>query len=115
MVNELESPLLVIERSPLLVRDLDLLYEINQKAWVGVVLSLSNLDQRLKAAFEPRSPGNQRRLAAMEKLAEKGILVGAGLMPILPHVGDDDAHLEEVVRAVKDYGGSFILAGGLSM
>ncbi len=115
VVNELEFPLLVIERSPLLVRDLDLLYEINQKAWVGVVLSLSSMDQRLKAAFEPRSPGIQRRLAAMEKLAKKGILVGAGLMPILPHVGDDDAHLEEVVIAVKDYGGSFILAGGLSM
>ncbi|OGO28393.1 MAG: hypothetical protein A2Z16_09060 [Chloroflexi bacterium RBG_16_54_18] len=115
VVNELEFPLLIIERSPLLVRDLDLLCEINQKVWVGVVISLSSLDQRLKAAFEPRSPGTQRRMAAMEKLAGKGILVGAGLMPILPHVGDDVAHLEEVVRAVKDFGGSFILAGGLSM
>jgi DNA repair photolyase len=51
----------------------------------------------------------------MSNFASQGILVGGGLMPILPFVGDDDAHLEEVIRAVKDHGGSFILAGGLSM
>lgn len=36
-------------------------------------------------------------------------------MPVLPQVGDDDHHLEEAVRAVKEHGGRFILAGGLSM
>jgi DNA repair photolyase len=115
VVLERGFPLFIVERSPLLIRDLDLLTEINRQTWVGVVFSISTLDPALKRAFEPRSPGVKRRLGAMAQLAEAGILVGAALMPIFPLIGDDEAHLEEVVRATKDHGGSFVLAGGLTM
>jgi DNA repair photolyase len=108
-------PLFIVERSPLLARDLDLLAEINERTWVGVVLSMSNLDPDLKRAFEPHSPGVKRRLETMERLANAGISVGTGLMPILPIVGDNEYHLEEVVRATKDFGGKFVLAGSLTM
>jgi DNA repair photolyase len=115
VVRDFAFPLFIVERSPLVTRDLDLLIEINQRAWVGAVFSLSNLDNKLKQAFEPRSPGLKRRLQAMAELASTGILVGATLMPIIPFVGDDRAHLEEVVRATKDHGGAFVLAGGMTM
>jgi DNA repair photolyase len=115
VVRDLEFPLFIVERSPLLTRDLDLLADINQNVWVGVVLSISTLDPALKRAFEPRSPGVRRRLRAMEELAEAGILVGTALMPVVPFVGDDEAHLEDVVRATKDHGGTFVMGGGLTM
>jgi DNA repair photolyase len=115
VVRDFGFPLFVVERSPLLTRDLDLLVEINRQAWVGVVYSISNLDPALKRAFEPHSPGVRRRLQAMEKLAEAGILVGTALMPVLPYVGDDEAHLQDVIRATKDHGGTFVMGGGLTM
>ncbi len=115
VVHDLGFPLFIVERSPLLVRDLDLLVEINRRAWVAVVFSISNLDPALKAAFEPRSPGARRRLGAMEKLAGAGILVGTSMMPIIPFVGDDESHLNDVVGATTDHGGSFVLGGGLTM
>jgi DNA repair photolyase len=115
VVRDLGFPLFIVERSPLLARDLDLLADINARAWVGVTYSISSVDPALKRAFEPRSPGVRLRLRAMAKLAEAGILVGANLMPVLPFVGDDEAHLEDVVRAVKDHGGTFVLGGGLTM
>ena len=88
---------------------------INRRTWAGVVWSISSLDLRLKRAFEPHSPGVAQRLRAMARLAEAGITVGTALMPILPLVGDDLAHMDEVVRATADHGGSFVLAGGLTM
>ncbi len=115
VVRDFAFPLFIVERSPLVTRDLDLLVDINRRAWVGAVFSLSNLDNRLKRAFEPRSPGLKRRLQAMMELANAGILVGATLMPVIPFAGDDHAHLEEVVRATKDHGGAFVLAGGMTM
>ena len=115
VVRNLDFPLFVVERSPLLTRDLDLLVEINERAWVGVLFSISSLDQDLKRAFEPHSPGVMRRLRAMEKLAAAGILVGTSMMPVFPFVGDDDVHLEELIRATADHGGSCVLAGGLTM
>lgn len=115
VVHELKFPLFIVERSPLLTRDLDLLVDINRDSWVGVVYSISSLDPTLKRAFEPRSPGVKRRLLAMEALAKAGILVGTSLMPILPFVGDDGSYLDEVIQATKDHGGSFVMGGGLTM
>ena len=115
VVFEAGFPLFIVERSPLLTRDLDLLVEINQKSWVGVLFSISNLDPALKRAFEPRSPGVKQRLGAMSEVAEAGIYVGTSMMPILPFVGDAERHLEDIIRATKDHGGQCVLAGGLTM
>jgi DNA repair photolyase len=115
VVWEAGFPLVVIERSPLLLRDLDLLQLIQQRSWASVVLSFSNVDPALKRAFEPRSPGLRPRLKMMETIAHGGIPVGMALMPILPLVGDDDRHLEDSVRAARDHGASFVLASGLTM
>ena len=115
IVREQKFPLFVVERSPLLTRDLDLLIEINRQSWVGVLFSMSNLDPTLKQAFEPRSPGIKRRFQAMETLAEAGIYVGTSLMPVLPIVGDSKHLLEEVIVATKAHGGQCVLAGGLTM
>jgi hypothetical protein len=92
-----------------------LLVDINVRSWVGVTYSISSVDPTLKRAFEPHSPGVRLRLQAMAKLAGAGILVGANLIPVLPFVGDDEAHLEDTIRAVKDHGGAFVLGGGLTM
>jgi DNA repair photolyase len=114
VVLEFGFPLLVIERSPFLLRDLDLLQEINRRSWAGVTVSFSNVDPSLKDVFEPHSPGLEPRLQMMEKLARAGILVGMNLMPILPILGDDDAQLEAAVRAAKEHGAAFVLGAGLT-
>jgi hypothetical protein len=36
-------------------------------------------------------------------------------MPILPGIYDDDENLEAVVRWTRDHGGTFVLAGGLTL
>lgn len=115
VVLENGFPLFIVERSPLLTRDIDLLIDINRSAWVGVVYSISTMDPELKRIFEPRSPGVKRRLKAMERLASVGILVGVSLMPIFPFAGDSEQQLEDTIRAVKDHGGTFVMGGGLTM
>ena len=115
IVAEFSFPLFIVERSPLLIRDLDVLEEINRSSWSCVAYSISNLDPKLKRAFEPRSPGVQRRLDSMRTLSDSGILVGLSLMPIIPFLGDDAAQIEELIIAARDHGASFVLAGGMTM
>ena len=115
VVLELGFPLLIIERSPTVVRDLDIISEINKKAWAGVIFSLSSLDPRIKRAFEPKSPGIRLRFHAMERISQMGISTGTALMPVLPLVGDDPGSIEDCVKATKDHGGTFVLGGGLTM
>jgi hypothetical protein len=80
-----------------------------------VAFSFSSLDPTFKQVFEPRSPGFKIRLKAMQTLSCAGILAGTALMPIMPFVGDSEAQIEEIVRATEEHGGSFVMAGGLTM
>lgn len=115
VVLEHEFPLFVIERSPLITRDLDLLTDIHARSNVTVAWSFSTVDPALKRAFEPCAPGIRKRLRAMAALAAAGIPVGVTLMPIIPLVGDDTAQIDETIRAIADHGGRFVLAGGMTM
>jgi hypothetical protein len=109
----------VLERSPLVLRDLDLLQEINAKAPSVVAFSLISAPgspqyQRVRQ-MERLAPSPEKRLAAMRLFADAGILTGICFMPILPGLCDDDANLEAVIRATADNGGSFVLASGLTL
>ena len=115
VVLEQGFPLFIVERSPLLIRDLDLLTEINQRSWVGVLYSISSLDEELKRAFEPRSPAVSRRLESIAALSEAGIQVGISMMPVLPNIGDRREQIDELIRAAVDHGASCVLGGGLTM
>jgi len=116
---DLGFPVFVLERSPLVVRDLDVLQAIHEKARVVVAFSLIATPESRHytqvRALERLSPSAEKRLAAMERFAAAGITTGACFMPILPGLCDDDPNLEAVVRATADHGGLFVLAGGLTL
>jgi len=115
VVLEHDFPLFVIERSPHITRDLDLLTAIHANSHASVAFSFSTIDPDLKRAFEPRAPGIRKRLRAMATLAVAGIPVGATFMPIIPLVGDATPQIDATIRAIADHGGSWILAGGMTM
>jgi DNA repair photolyase len=116
---ELGFPVSVLERSPLVLRDLDLLKEIDQRARAVVFFSIiytpdSAHRQRLRQ-MERLAPPPAKRFAAMEQFAKAGILTGTCMMPILPELCDTDENLEAVVRWTAEHGGTFVLAGGLTL
>ena len=112
-------PVFVLERSPLVLRDLDLLQAIHARARTVVAFSIistpESANHRRVQDIERLSPSAEKRLAAMEQLAAAGIPTGTCFMPILPGLCDDDANLESVVRWTADHGGQFVLAGGLTL
>ncbi len=116
---ELGFPVFLLERSPLVLDDLDLIESIAERGAAAVAFSvISTPDSpgydRVRQ-MERRAPAVARRFAAMEKIAAAGILTGTCLMPVLPDLCDDEATLENVVRWTADHGGQFVLAGGLTL
>jgi DNA repair photolyase len=112
-------PVFVLERSPLVLRDLDLLQAIHARARAVVAFSIISAPDSPNHArvrdIERLSPPARRRFAAMKRLAEAGLATGTCFMPILPGLCDDDANLEAVVHWTAEHGGSFVLAGGLTL
>jgi DNA repair photolyase len=115
VVFELAFPVFVLERSVLVTRDIDLLSDIARRSWAGVAFSFVGSDEAQRDAFEFRCPSVAARLKAMEAMARAGVTTGTVFMPIIPFIGDTQERLEDMIRATKDHGGSFVLAGGLTM
>ncbi len=116
---DLGFPVFVLERSPLVLRDIELLHEINRRAPSVVAFSViaapDSPHYTQITQIEHLAPPAAKRFAAMEAFAMKGILTGTCLMPILPGLCDDAANLEAVVRSTADHGGKFVLPGSLTL
>ena len=113
---ELGFPVLINEKSPLLLRDLDLIRKIDDKSWACVLWSIARSSSKgYRKIFEPNAPTIESRFEAMRKFSEAGILTGTAFMPMLPFICDMEENLEAVVRETAKNGGAFILAGGLTM
>jgi DNA repair photolyase len=113
---ELGFPTIVLEKSPLVLRDLDVISEINDRTWACTMFSIVRADSEgYGGVFEPCAPRIEGRFQAMRKIADAGILTGTALMPILPYICDDERNLEAVVKRTAESGGKFVLAAGLTL
>ena len=101
---EASNPLSIITRSPMILRDLDVLAEAARRADVSVTFSVPTLDLEVWRRTEPGTPPPAQRLRALEKLVASGIRAGVGIAPILPGLSDRPEQLAEVVRAARAAG-----------
>jgi len=109
---EFGVPVSVTTRSPLILRDLDLLRRMRV---VSVNISLHTLDRRIWREFEPSTPPPQARLRAMARLAEAGIPVEAFMAPILPHLTDSAESAEALAAAFREAGARRAMASFLRL
>ncbi len=84
--------LVVQTRSPLVVRDIDLLRRFDR---VCVNLSVTTDSEAVRRAFEPRNPPIADRLQAAKEIAEAGIPVAITMTPMLPI--EDPARFAQLV------------------
>ena len=116
---DLDFPVFMLERSPLVLRDLDLIRDIARKSYATVAFSIIHTAQSSNAEqldrMERLAPRPAERFAAMEKLSKAGIRTGICLMPILPGLSDSRENLETVIRQTADAGGRFVLASTLTL
>ncbi len=103
-----DFPVSIQTKSPLAGRDLDLMAEFSS---LDVGFSFSTLDESLRRTFEPRSPPNRSRLAALKRLTEAGIETWAFLGPILPGVLEED--LGELLLRVAETGTKVLMVDRL--
>jgi DNA repair photolyase len=109
-LRDASNPFSLITRSPMIVRDLDVLVEAARRAEIGVVFSVPTLDEDVWRRTEPGTPPPLRRLEAVARLVEAGVKAGVGMAPILPGVSDHPDQLERVVKAAREAGATSVWA-----
>lgn len=98
------NPASIITRSPMVIRDLDLLKQAARRGGMNVSISIPTLDRRVWKLTEPGTAPPHQRLKAIRALNEAGVRAGVAMAPILPGLSDSPAQLAEVVRAARDAG-----------
>jgi DNA repair photolyase len=103
-LRDYQSPASMITRSPLVVRDIDLLQGLARVASASVSISIATVDEKLAREIEPTVAPPRQRLRAVRMLADAGIHVNVALAPVLPHLTDTPENIDAVVSAARDAG-----------
>jgi len=114
-LSSARTPFHVITRSPLVVRDVDVLAEAASRARVSVTFSVPTLDEDVWRRTEPGTPPPRRRLHALRLLVEAGIDAGVAVAPVLPGISDRPEQLAEVVRAARAAGAAHLWSALLNL
>jgi DNA repair photolyase len=85
-------------KSARILRDLDLLKAINEKAKCVVQITLTTFNEALCRILEPNASTTSERFAVLETMREAGIPTVVWLSPILPFINDDDENLEGLLN-----------------
>ena len=102
VLSEFNHPVMLITKSALILRDLDLLAPMAEKGLISVAISFTSLDRQLSRVMEPRCAAPHRRLDAMRELSSAGVPVTAMTAPLIPALNEPE--LEHLLEAAADAG-----------
>jgi DNA repair photolyase len=102
------NPCSVLTKSPLLLRDLDLMLEVAKVASIAANLSVPTIDEKAWRASEPHTPSPRARMEAVAELNRAGIPTGILVAPLMPGINDDPRQVERVLQAAADAGATAV-------
>ena len=104
-------------KSDRILRDIDLLDSINNKAKCVVSITLTTYNDRLCRILEPNVCVTSERIKALHKLKERGIPTVVWLSPLLPFINDTKENIQAILNACKAAGvyGVVFFGAGLTL
>ena len=107
-------------KSDRILRDIDLLDEINRSAKCVVQITLTTYDDALCRIIEPNVCSTRRRIEVLEKMQERGIPTVVWLTPVLPFINDTEENITSImnecvrtgVKGIIDFGMGLTLREG---
>jgi DNA repair photolyase len=92
----------------LLLRDLDLMRELNERADFSAALSVPTIDEKAWRATEPHTPNPRARLEAVAELTRAGIRTGVLVAPLMPGINDDPEQVKRILAVADEAGAAYV-------
>jgi DNA repair photolyase len=102
VLREYGHPVLIVTKSALILRDIDILAPMAECGLAAVTVSVTTLDRRLARLMEPRASTPAKRLAAIRALNEASVPTGVLTAPMIP--GLNDPEMEAILEAAAAAG-----------
>jgi DNA repair photolyase len=114
-MRDYANPCSILTKSPLLLRDIDLMKELCERTEFVANLSIPTLEEKAWRQTEPHTPHPRKRIEAIAELRKAGIPVGVLIAPIIPGVNDAPGQVEELAAACGEAGAESIAGIGLHL
>ncbi len=98
IINRYEFGASVLTKSDRVLRDIDLLDEINQKTKAVVQMTLTTYDDKLCSILEPNVCNTKRRIDVLEEMQKRGIPTYVWMTPILPYINDNEENIQSILE-----------------
>jgi DNA repair photolyase len=98
------TPSSLVTKSPLVLRDLELLKELHERSEMTVYLSVPTLDEGAWRATEPHTPSPRARLKAVAALNEAGVPAGVLIAPLQPGINDSPEEVHKIRDLAREAG-----------
>jgi DNA repair photolyase len=112
-LEEAETPVSVLTKSPLMLRDIEIYERMAKKLPVSVNLSVPTLDEKAWRATEPHTPSPAARLDAVAELRRRGIESGVLIAPLMPGINETPEQVQPIVERAREAGATFL--GGVAL
>ncbi len=104
------TPASILTKSPLLLRDIELMKQVPE---IRANLSVPTLDEKAWRSTEPHTPHPRKRLEAVAELNRAGIPCGILIAPLMPHINDSPAQVAQIIELAEEAGAVDI--GGIAL
>src|ERR687892_2488096 len=84
VLAETRHPVTITTKSDRVLRDVDIIAQMAERALASVALSVTSLTPEISRTLEPRAPSARKRLAAVRRLAESGVPTTVAIAPVVP-------------------------------
>ena len=102
------TPMGLITKGPMIVRDVDVLLAHARAASSTVYMSVPTVDEEAWRRLEPGTAHPLQRLRAVRELHDAGVNVGVLMAPIVPGFSSSRDKVERTVKAIADHGARFV-------
>ena len=102
-------------KSDRILRDIDLLDEINREAKAVVQMTLTTYDDDLCRIVEPNVCNTKRRIEVLEEMQKRGIPTVVWLSPILPFINDNEENIRTIMEECVRVGVKGVICFGMGL
>ena len=114
-MRDSRTPTSILTKSPLLLRDLELMKEIDAVAEFGANLSIPTMDEKAWRETEPHTPNPRARMEAVGELNRAGIATGILIAPLMPGVNDAPEQVDRILEMAAEAGAVNVMGIGLHL
>lgn len=109
------TPVVFSTKSPIVTRDVDVLKELNERAFGMVAVTLTTTDESIRKIMEPHASSVNHRINTIKTLKENGIKTGIHILPIMKYINDSEESLSKIIKVAKHYEIDYLIYGGLNI